>query len=687
MESGPPDSVTTVSHDTGIITNFNLNKINNSSKLNPLNSVSSKSTTTNGKMTKNKKVLLTNIPRPLNKKRSSSLATSPPKTKRTASLIITPSSSDDANLISVNQSSQPSTSVNATPACPQTTTGLNATNVAEQNEVETIVAPPGVITYNPFSPIAPPEEMDEATPTERIHKPPPIYVKNINKFSDLCGALSQLVGRNSFTCKSRITDLIINPSTPDTYRSIIKYLSSHNAEYHTYQLPEEKAYRVVIRYLHQTTPKEMIKAELEELGHSVRSVSPVLHPATKQLLPLFFVDLEPRQNNRDIFDLEVLCYTRIKVEEPHKQRQIVQCKRCQEYGHTKSYCRHRPRCVKCAREHFTHECDKLRTTPATCALCNGEHPANYKGCIVHKELQRTRKVTPDKKTPPIHTNRPVFQPNDFPALPQQPPATNTITHSRPTMSEVAARPPPLQPWLHNKEKMGLAGLLILGVCAYGTLAYFSAPQDHTGLSEILLREVVDKMGRDLDNYLDEVSTGRLIFPPLMSRSDKDSDYQDNPIPRDQEYLQHSTLLSGPFLQQQEADEKATNNLQNGNQQNGAKQDNLPAYCNPPNPCPIGYTAEDGCLEEFENTAAFSREYQARQDCMCDTEHMFDCSNPRNTDGITQSDLDRLVHQFHVEDEHKTLVAKKYHEKKAVNPYLLGEKLPVAAKKGINIIDN
>ena len=34
--------------------------------------------------------------------------------------------------------------------------------------------------------------------------------------------------------------------------------------------------------------------------------------------------------------------------------------------------------------------------------------------------------------------------------------------------------------------------------------------------------------------------------------------------------------------------------------------------------------ENGCVEEFENTAAFSREFQSAQDCMCDTEHMFDC---------------------------------------------------------------
>ena len=51
---------------------------------------------------------------------------------------------------------------------------------------------------------------------------------------------------------------------------------------------------------------------------------------------------------------------------------------------------------------------------------------------------------------------------------------------------------------------------------------------------------------------------------------------------------------------------------------------LPAYCDPPNPCPIGYTSADGCIEDFENTSEFSRRYQASQKCICDTEHMFDC---------------------------------------------------------------
>lgn len=39
------------------------------------------------------------------------------------------------------------------------------------------------------------------------------------------------------------------------------------------------------------------------------------------------------------------------------------------------------------------------------------------------------------------------------------------------------------------------------------------------------------------------------------------------------------------------------------------------------------SGDQGCIEEFENTASFSRRYQASQDCMCDSEHMFDCPNP------------------------------------------------------------
>uniref|UniRef100_A0A1B6CRY9 Neuroendocrine protein 7B2 n=1 Tax=Clastoptera arizonana TaxID=38151 RepID=A0A1B6CRY9_9HEMI len=213
----------------------------------------------------------------------------------------------------------------------------------------------------------------------------------------------------------------------------------------------------------------------------------------------------------------------------------------------------------------------------------------------------------------------------------------------------------------------------------GALAYLSTGKEHF-LTDSLLREVVDRMGRDLaDSYLD------------YSRGDDLSYYQDSPNPslRDQEYLQHSSLWGHQYMTGGSGEGKQRlkpdGTLQNQKQ---VKTDaTLPAYCNPPNPCPVGYSGmEDGCLEQFENTAAFSREYQSAQDCMCDSEHMFDCSprDTQNTD-LTESELDRIVQQFQVEDQHKNLVAKKFHVKKSSNPFLFGEKLPVAAKKGLNVV--
>lgn len=81
---------------------------------------------------------------------------------------------------------------------------------------------------------------------------------------------------------------------------------------------------------------------------------------------------------------------KIKVEPPRKKKEIIQCIRCQAYGHSKTYCFKPYFCVKCGEPHNTKDCNKSSNTPARCALCNGNHPANYKGCTVYKNLQRNR---------------------------------------------------------------------------------------------------------------------------------------------------------------------------------------------------------------------------------------------------------------------------------------------------------
>jgi len=95
-----------------------------------------------------------------------------------------------------------------------------------------------------------------------------------------------------------------------------------------------------------------------------------------------------------------------------------------------------------------------------------------------------------------------------------------------------------------------------------------------------------------------------------------------------------------------------------------KSDNvLPAYCEPPNPCPLGFGPEDGCMEEFDNTAEFSRNYQAQQQCLCDEEHMFNCPS-KTTRAEYEEDLEAMLEKNGL---HKSLIAKKFHETRPLEP--------------------
>src|SRR5436190_13671343 len=121
--------------------------------------------------------------------------------------------------------------------------------------------------------------------------------------------------------------------------------------------------------MHFSTDINDIKTSLQELGHNVRNIINMRHFKTKQPLSMFFIDLEPSSINRDIFDVQYLMNAKIIFEPPRKKKEIVQCNRCQLYGHTRTYCRLKFRCVKCGQDHDSTSCMKESTTAPTCALC------------------------------------------------------------------------------------------------------------------------------------------------------------------------------------------------------------------------------------------------------------------------------------------------------------------------------
>ncbi|MXP61691.1 hypothetical protein FD744_25235 [Pantoea sp. Taur] len=201
---------------------------------------------------------------------------------------------------------------------------------------------------------------------------------------------------------------------------------------------------MVIRNLHHSTPAEIINEELSNMGFKVRQIINVhkenreqTGPSSKTPLPLFFVDLEPTPGVEKIYEINCIYYTKIKIEKPYPKRGIVQCHNCQSYGHTRRYCHHLPRCVKCGESHKTENCTKPREIPAVCALCHQGHPANYKGCETYKNIK--------------HRSQPAHQQTEAAGRGRQPSkmATSSVSYAqmlgdRNQQIETGAMPQPLQ---------------------------------------------------------------------------------------------------------------------------------------------------------------------------------------------------------------------------------------------------
>lgn len=280
-----------------------------------------------------------------------------------------------------------------------------------------------------------PTDINNDTNNIKINLPPPIFIEEILNYNNLCDKLKELTDASSFVCKSTTKGVKVQTFSPDSFRSVIKYLKEENVSFHSYQSKENKPYRIVIRNLHPSTDINFMSKELSELGFQVKNITNVLHKSTKTPLPLFFVDLEQSESNQDIFKLTLLCYSKVKVETPHVKKEIPQCQRCQSYGHTRSYCFHNPRCVRCGNGHESNQCQKDRSEPAKCALCGGSHPANYRGCQSHKDLLKHRKL---HTTPSQRNNNKSPQTSSEPNSTQDklnsqnfPPLPNTPNTSKP----------------------------------------------------------------------------------------------------------------------------------------------------------------------------------------------------------------------------------------------------------------
>jgi len=152
-------------------------------------------------------------------------------------------------------------------------------------------------------------------------------------------------------------------------------------------------------------------------------------------------------------------------------------------------------------------------------------------------------------------------------------------------------------------------------------------QHEKDLNDFLYQKTLQAIAKDAEKYnheSEEYSDDYLQYPEFLQNIE--TRYDEN-----LELQSHSALGDGYQYVQGGAGEGEQHLQPDGMLQNKEvvkTDEDLPAYCNPPNPCPIGYKGSSSDCDSRpykEFTAEFSKDFQRSQDCMCDDDHD-DCSS-------------------------------------------------------------
>lgn len=233
-------------------------------------------------------------------------------------------------------------------------------------------------------------------------KPPPVVISNCTNYQEIKNRLKNKNLQYSATLMNN-NQIKINVNSGTEYRELTKTINETQQQWHTYENKQERPIRIMVRNLHPTCDTEEIKAELEQKGFKILSVENKLKRIKEDnqykyiKLPLFMLTFDRTEDIKKIHGIQYLAKMKITTEMYKTGKLIPQCKKCQSYGHTQKFCQRNPVCIKCAGNHLSTTCTKSKNTPAKCANCAGSHPANYRGCVIAKELQKRREEQKQKK--------------------------------------------------------------------------------------------------------------------------------------------------------------------------------------------------------------------------------------------------------------------------------------------------
>ena len=73
---------------------------------------------------------------------------------------------------------------------------------------------------------------------------------------------------------------------------------------------------MVLKGIHSSTPNDEIKDEIEKICHEVSNISNIRNRVSKRPLSMFFINLKPNSNNKNIYKCSAILHTKITFEAP-----------------------------------------------------------------------------------------------------------------------------------------------------------------------------------------------------------------------------------------------------------------------------------------------------------------------------------------------------------------------------------
>lgn len=220
--------------------------------------------------------------------------------------------------------------------------------------------------------------------------PPPLVLKgSLKKLGEVKQRLREECGITKVNFKFTRFNTLIHVENEKDYLNLIEYFKHQQVdtaneilEFHTYTPSNKKTHAFVIRGLDfNPDAKEVKNAFMEEYEIEVGSV----YQMHTKYRPLFMIVTSSAITLKYLqITVKYLMNVRVFIEERQNVKRIIQCHRCQEWGHATSNCFRAPRCLKCAEGHATKDCKKPKETDPKCCNCGGKHPANATICETYQ---------------------------------------------------------------------------------------------------------------------------------------------------------------------------------------------------------------------------------------------------------------------------------------------------------------